>query len=50
MLGLGPTHMVLLILTVFTSGLTLLRGRATLLQAGVQLSVLAAFLFLAVSP
>lgn len=49
-LGLGPTHMVLLILTVFTSGLTLLRGRATLLQAGVQLSVLAAFLFLAVSP
>lgn len=50
LLGLDATHMVLLVLTVFTSGLTLLRGRATLLQAGVALSVLAAFLFLAVSP
>ncbi|MFC9294879.1 calcium:proton antiporter [Streptomyces sp. NPDC057011] len=49
-LGLGPTHMVLLALTVVVSALTLAPGRATLLQGGVHLVLLAAYLFLAVSP
>ncbi|MEV7526271.1 ionic transporter y4hA [Streptomyces sp. NPDC091371] len=50
MLGLGPTHMVLLALTVVVSALTIVPGRATLLQGGVHLVLLAAYLFLAVSP
>ncbi|MFG2983426.1 calcium:proton antiporter [Streptomyces sp. NPDC048258] len=50
MLGLGPVHMVLLALTVVVSALTIAPGRATLLQGGVHLVVLAAYLFLAVSP
>ncbi len=50
MLGLGPVHMVLLALTVMVSTLTLAPGRATLLQGGVHIVVLAAYLFLAVSP
>ncbi|MFB6617843.1 calcium:proton antiporter [Streptomyces sp. NPDC085524] len=50
LLGLGPTHMVLLALTVVLSALTIAPGRATLLQGGVHLVVLAAYLFLAVSP
>ncbi|MFE7093705.1 calcium:proton antiporter [Streptomyces erythrochromogenes] len=50
MLGLGPVHMVLLALTVVVSTLTLAPGRATLLQGGVHIVVLAAYLFLAVSP
>ncbi|MGW0748522.1 calcium:proton antiporter [Streptomyces sp. NPDC002587] len=50
LLGLGPIHMVLLALTVVVSVLTLAPGRATLLQGGVHLVVLAAYLFLAVSP
>ncbi|MET0234831.1 MAG: ionic transporter y4hA [Kibdelosporangium sp.] len=49
-LGLDPTHMVLLALTVVTGTLTIVPGRATLLQGGVHLGLLAAFLFLAVSP
>ncbi|MFG2874375.1 calcium:proton antiporter [Streptomyces sp. NPDC048337] len=49
-LGLGPTHMVLLALTVVVSALTLAPGRATLLQGGVHVVLLAAYLFLAVSP
>ncbi|MCB5182495.1 calcium:proton antiporter [Streptomyces antimicrobicus] len=49
-LGLGPTHMVLLALTVVVGALTVVPGRATLLQGGVHLVVLAAYLFLAVSP
>jgi Ca2+:H+ antiporter len=49
-LGLGPTEMVLLGLTVAVGVLTVVPGRATLLQGGVHLAVLAAFLFLAVSP
>jgi Ca2+:H+ antiporter len=49
-LGLGPTHMVLLALTVVTGTLTIVPGRATLLQGGVHLGLFAAFLFLAVSP
>ncbi|MDA5284246.1 calcium:proton antiporter [Streptomyces sp. NPDC054904] len=50
MLGLGPIHMVLLALTVVVSALTVVPGRATLLQGGVHLVLLAAYLFLAVSP
>jgi Ca2+:H+ antiporter len=50
LLGLGPTQMVLLALTVAVGVLTVVPGRATLLQAGVHLGVFAGFLFLAVSP
>ncbi|MFJ3974449.1 calcium:proton antiporter [Streptomyces sp. NPDC090021] len=50
LLGLGPVHMVLLALTVVVSTLTLAPGRATPLQGGVHIVVLAAYLFLAVSP
>jgi Ca2+:H+ antiporter len=50
LLGLGATHIVLLALTTVTAVLTVVPGRATLLQAGVHLALLAAFLFLAVSP
>ncbi|MFJ3923189.1 calcium:proton antiporter [Streptomyces sp. NPDC090022] len=49
-LGLGPIHMVLLALTVVVGALTIVPGRATLLQGGVHLVILAAYLFLAVSP
>lgn len=50
LLGLGPVHMVLLALTVVVSALTIAPGRATLLQGGVHIVLLAAYLFLAVSP
>jgi len=50
LLGLGATQMVLLLLTVVVGMLTVVPGRATLLQAGVHLAVFASFLFLAVSP
>jgi Ca2+:H+ antiporter len=49
-LGLGPTQMVLLALTVFVAVLTVVPGRATRLQGGVHLVLLAAFLFLAINP
>jgi Ca2+:H+ antiporter len=49
-LGLDPVHMVLLALTVIVSVLTVVPGRATVLQGGVHLLIFAAFLFLAVSP
>jgi len=49
-LGLDPIHIVLLALTCIVSVLTVVPGRATLLQAGVHLALLAAYLFLAVSP
>jgi Ca2+:H+ antiporter len=49
-LGLDPTHIVLFALTCIVSVLTVVPGRATLLQAGVHLAILAAYLFLAVSP
>jgi Ca2+:H+ antiporter len=49
-LGLGPTQMVLFALTVVVSVLTVVPGRATRLQGGVHLVLLAAFLFLAVNP
>ncbi|MEV0349571.1 hypothetical protein AB0H88_27685 [Nonomuraea sp. NPDC050680] len=50
MLGLGATHLVLLGLTFIVSTLTVVPGRATLLQSGVHLVLFAAFLFLAISP
>ncbi|MEV8436109.1 ionic transporter y4hA [Actinosynnema sp. NPDC051121] len=49
-LGLGATQTVLLVLTVVVSVLTVVPGRATRLQGGVHLVLLAAFLFLAINP
>jgi len=49
-LGLGPTQMVLLALTVVVGMLTVVPGRATRLQGVVHLVLLAAYLFLAVNP
>ncbi|WP_171169200.1 calcium:proton antiporter [Streptomyces sp. I05A-00742] len=49
-LGLGATHLVLLALTVAVGTLTVIPGRATPLQGGVHLSLLAAYVVLAVSP
>ncbi|WP_229401854.1 calcium:proton antiporter [Micromonospora okii] len=50
LLGLGGTQMTLLALTVVTGVLTVVPGRATLLQGGVHLVLMAAFVFLAASP
>jgi Ca2+:H+ antiporter len=50
LLGLGGTQIVLLALTAVTGVLTVVPGRATPLQGGVHLALLAAFLFLAASP
>lgn len=50
LLGLGPTQMVLLGLTIVVGTLTVIPGRATPLQGSVHLALFAAFLFLAVSP
>jgi Ca2+:H+ antiporter len=49
-LGLDAMHIVLLALTCIVTVLTVVPGRATLLQAGVHLALLAAYLFLAISP
>jgi len=49
-LGLEPTHMVLLALTAVISVLTVVPGRATRLQGGVHLVVMAAYLVLSVQP
>ncbi|MFI6685519.1 calcium:proton antiporter [Streptomyces sp. NPDC050485] len=49
-LGLGASHMVLLALTVAVGILTVVPGRATLMQGGVHLSLFAAYIVLAVSP
>ncbi|MER5994657.1 MULTISPECIES: calcium:proton antiporter [Streptomyces] len=49
-LGLSSTHMVLLLLTVLVSALTVVPGRATPLQGGVHLVLLAAYLELAINP
>ncbi|MFI7283522.1 calcium:proton antiporter [Micromonospora chersina] len=50
LLGLGGTQMTLLALTAVTGVLTVVPGRATVLQGGVHLVLLAAFVFLAASP
>ncbi|WP_261954922.1 calcium:proton antiporter [Streptomyces nigrescens] len=49
-LGLGASHMVLLALTVIVGTLTVIPGRATPLQGGIHLTLLAAYIVLAVSP
>jgi Ca2+:H+ antiporter len=49
-LGLGPVQIVLLVLTVIVGTLTVVPGRATRLQGAVHLIILAAFVFLAISP
>jgi Ca2+:H+ antiporter len=49
-LGLGPTQLVLLVLTVAISVLTVVPGRATRLQGELHLVVVAAYVFLAVVP
>jgi Ca2+:H+ antiporter len=49
-LGLGPTQIVLLAITVVSGVLTVVPGRATRLQGAVHLVLLAAFLFLAANP
>jgi Ca2+:H+ antiporter len=50
LLGLGGTQTVLLALTVAVGTLTVVPGRANVLQGGVHLGLLAVFLFLAASP
>jgi Ca2+:H+ antiporter len=49
-LGLTAPEIVLLILAVFVSGMTVQRGRVTVLQGAIHLSVFGAFLFLAFVP
>lgn len=49
-LGIGPTSLVLLAITVITGFATVISGRATLLQGGLHLSLLAVFLVLVVAP
>ncbi len=49
-LGLDATHIVLLTLTAIVSVLTIVPGRATRLQGGVHLVILAAFLVLTIQP
>jgi Ca2+:H+ antiporter len=49
-LGLGPTQMVLLAITVVVGGLTVLPGRATVQEGGVHLVLFLAFVFLALNP
>jgi Ca2+:H+ antiporter len=49
-LGLGPTQIVLLAVTVVVATLTVVPGRATRLQGAVHLVLLAGFLFLSVNP
>jgi Ca2+:H+ antiporter len=49
-LGLGPTEIVVLALTVVVGALTVATGRATVLQGTIHLTLFAAFVFLAVTP
>ncbi|MBL8931223.1 MAG: hypothetical protein JNL54_13975 [Kineosporiaceae bacterium] len=50
LLGLTPIQTVLFVLTVAVNILTVVPGRATRLQGGVHLAILAAFLFLSMNP
>ena len=50
LLGLGATQMVLLAITVVVGMLTVVPGRATRLQGGVHIVLLAAYIFLAANP
>ncbi|MBK5239528.1 MAG: hypothetical protein JJE28_10560, partial [Actinomycetales bacterium] len=47
---LGGKEIVLLAITLIVSTLTVVPGRATVLQGGVHLALFGAFLVLAVSP
>ena len=49
-LGIGPTSLVLLTITIITGFATVISGRATLLQGGLHLSLLAVFLVLVAAP
>jgi Ca2+:H+ antiporter len=49
-LGLDSIQIVLLVITAIVSALTVLPGRATLLEGGVHLVLFGAFLFFALSP
>jgi Ca2+:H+ antiporter len=49
-LGLNPTELVLLALTLIVGVLTLGTGKTTLLQGVVHLVILAAYLFLSLVP
>jgi Ca2+:H+ antiporter len=49
-LGLEPTQMVLLAVTLVVAVLTVVPGRATRQEGAVHLVLLAAFLFLAINP
>jgi Ca2+:H+ antiporter len=49
-LGLDAVHIVLFALTCIVTVLTVVPGRATLLQAGVHLALLGAYLFLSFNP
>jgi Ca2+:H+ antiporter len=49
-LGLEPTQMVLLAMSVVVGTLTVVPGRSKVLQGGLHLVLLAAFVFLSISP
>ena len=49
-LGLGSTEIVLLFLALFVSALTLIPGKASLLQGAVHLSIFAAFVLVVFTP
>lgn len=49
-LGLGPTDISLLVLTLFVSALTLLPGKASVLQGAVHLSIFGAFILTVFTP
>ena len=50
LLGLGSTQIAILALTLVVSALTVIPGRASLMQAGTHLLVVASFLFFAIRP
>lgn len=50
LLGLAPVHILLFALTVVAGVLTVVPGRATRLQGGLHLALLAAYLFLSANP
>jgi Ca2+:H+ antiporter len=49
-LGLGSTEIALLFLALFVSALTLIPGKASLLQGSVHLSIFAAFVLVVFTP
>lgn len=49
-LGLGTSELVLFVLTMIVSILTLVPGRATILQGAVHLSILAGYVLLVINP